>query len=387
MKKSLIIIVFLVTHMCVPLYASNLSYEQQFTGLEKNNPNFLSGQLNEVFDATRPDTVFGEIQKKLGLTNNQHTLVAVLEAGFFMEHPGFKGKLKFARDIVNGINDPSGARASRVAGKNNTWNPGSQGHGTHTLGIAIAGGGVIGMPILAFSSDGRINLVESVIYAIDNGARVINMSILNGTKGLLEIADSHPEILFVKAAGNAALSLDAQLDSAAANPDGAWGGFDPIVAYPRENVVVIAATDSSGKLWHQASGSNYGVRTVRLAARGADVLSYYPIDGFNGTTGKQMLTGTSMATPLVAGVAGRIFTIYPKLMASEVSKILEVTSFQTQELQSKVGSGGIIDPKSAYQLVALLKLTRDGMSFVNASLQIGLTTDEKSRYQALLKFF
>ncbi|MFZ3229878.1 MAG: S8 family serine peptidase [Pseudobdellovibrio sp.] len=387
MKRLLIVTVLLTVHVCIPLHASNPACGHLFGNLEQSKTSFLGGQLEELFDATVSDTAFTEIQKKMGLSDSQKTMVAVLEAGFFMEHPGFEGKLKFAYDMIDGTNDPSGGRAFEIPGKKNTWNPGSQGHGTHTLGIVIGGGGVLGMPIRAFPKWGAAKLVESAIYAIDKGARVISMSIINGTNGLIEIADKHPEILFVKAAGNASLDIDAQLDSFAAGPGQGWDGFDPILASPRGNVVVVAATDASGKLWHQTSGSNYGVHSVKLAARGADVLSYFPIDGFNGKAGIEKLSGTSMATPLVAAIAGKIFNIYPKLMAIQVSKILEVTSYQTEELQSKVGSGGIVDPKSAYQLTALLKLTKDGQSFENAANKINLTSAEKEKFQTMLKLF
>jgi hypothetical protein len=182
------------------------------------------------------------------------------------------------------------------------------GHGTHVAGIVAAqygnGKGVVGvcpgcliMPLRAGYAPGYLEYAdtsEAIVYAADNGARVINMSY----GGSFEDASQ-------KAALDYAYSKGVVLVAAAGNDSSSS------IFYPagHENVVAVTATDSADqKAWF----SNYGYWTD-VAAPGVDILSTVPKDGYYlassypplpNNPAYAKLSGTSMASPVVAGIAG-----------------------------------------------------------------------------------
>jgi subtilisin family serine protease len=161
-------------------------------------------------------------------------------------------------DFVQGDNDPSD----------------NLGHGTHVAGTIAARGdngiGVAGVawqasliPVRVLDNVGAgvcSDLAAGMAYAVRQGARIVNMSLGSHLPCQAErdVIDGAPDVLFVVAALNAGLDVDA----------------DPIYpcAYPSANIVCVAATDSSDGL---AGFSNYGARSVDLGAPGVSVISSY----------------------------------------------------------------------------------------------------------------
>jgi hypothetical protein len=187
-------------------------------------------------------------------------------------------------------------------------------HGTHvasTIGAEGGNGvGVIGvnpgsklMNLRIGTIGGSIEVVDELCameYAAANGARVFNGS-YGGPSNVSAVTDligAHPEVLFVFAAGN----------------DGTDNDLDPQYpcAVPHTNVICVAASDASEDL---AWFSNFGLTAVDLAAPGASVRG-----AFNTTPGNEYnyLSGTSMATPHVAGAASLLFARHPSLTAAQV---------------------------------------------------------------------
>lgn len=142
---------------------------------------------------------------------------------------------------------------------------------------------------------------------------------------------SNPNVLFVVAAGNDGTDTDIDPDA---------GNNDKLEVYPANlsaslpNVITVAATDKAGDL---ADFSNTGVRTVNVAMHGKQVSSLAP--GNNTVT----MSGTSMASPGVAGVATTLADAAPTLSAQDLRRLLEGTVRTKTALASKVSSGGIID--------------------------------------------
>jgi subtilisin family serine protease len=105
----------------------------------------------------------------------------------------------------------------------------------------------------------------------------------------------HPDLLFILAAGN----NGADLNDRAYYP----------ASYAAENSIVVAATDSTSRLWKR---SNWGVGIVDVAVEAVD-LSGFDFDGH-----KKPLTGTSFAAPRVAALAARVLAENPTWSATQV---------------------------------------------------------------------
>lgn len=212
----------------------------------------------------------------------------------------------------------------RYYGNNDVVGP-TDVHGTHVAGI-IAGKrtGVSGMQegiadnvkimVVRVVPDGDErdkDVANGIRYAVDNGAKVINMSFGKGfsynkktVDDAVKYAEAH-DVLLVHAAGN-----DHQDNDTTDNfPNRRFEGSHK----EANDWLEVGACDSKGM---PASFSNYGKKTVDLFAPGVNVYSSIP------DTGYAYFSGTSMASPCAAGVAAIIREYFPKLTAKQVRKIL-----------------------------------------------------------------
>lgn len=221
--------------------------------------------------------------------------VAVVDTGVQANHPDLKGRL------LAGYN----AIASGGAPDDDV------GHGTHVAGIigALTNNqeGVAGiswynkvLPVKALDNSGAgttYSVAEGIIWAADQGAKVINLSLGN-------YADSQ----FLHDAIKYAYDRDVVIVSAAGNDNTERPGYP--AAY--EEVIAVAATNASGE---RASFSNYG-DYIDITAPGESIASTYPGSQY------AALSGTSMASPHVAAVAGLVRSLNPALTNKEVAELL-----------------------------------------------------------------
>lgn len=107
------------------------------------------------------------------------------------------------------------------------------------------------------------------------------------------------------------------------------------------NVITIASTNEQGK---PSSFTNFGVRSVQLAAPGEDIRSSI-LGGLEAP-----MSGTSMAAPLVAGVAAGIRADHPRISAADLRRILEHSARRNPELATVVSTSGWIDAEAAGRL-------------------------------------
>ncbi len=250
----------------------NETFETQLT---PNDPQFGSQYAPQNTNADDAwDTTFG----------SSNVTIAVVDTGVQYTHPDLDGNFgsDVGRDFVDGDQDPAPDA------------PSNEFHGTHVSGIAAAetdnGEGVAGISdstllsarALDESGGGSLSdIADAITWAGNNGADVINMSIGGGgfnqtMKNAVSSAHDNGSTL-VAAAGNAgATSVDFP------------AGYSEVIA--------VSAIDENNNL---ASFSNTGT-DVELAAPGVDVLS--TTTGARGSY--ETLSGTSMASPVVAGVAG-----------------------------------------------------------------------------------
>jgi hypothetical protein len=246
--------------------------------------------------------------------------VAIIDTGIQLDHPDLQGNIVSGYDFVN---DNDNAMDDH-------------GHGTHVAGIVAAlqnQTGIIGsshsarlMPLKVLNSTGSgyvSDVAKGIYWATDNGARIINMSL--GTT-----VDSD----VLKKAVNYAANKGVLMTGAAGNDSGAPCSYP--AAYGA--VICVVATDSSNKL---ASFSNIG---GELAAPGASNYST-----FLGST-YRYLSGTSMASPHVAGSLAIVGEACPTCSASELRNILTETAVDLGEEGYDIIFGhGLVDLVSAIE--------------------------------------
>lgn len=258
-------------------------------------------------------------------------IVAVVDTGVDLSHPDLRNRLVGGFSFVNEVSGASGEPGDdTITPVANEGPIDDNGHGTHVAGIIAAqadnGEGIAGvapncriMPVkvLAFNTRGFDgDVAAGIVYAVDHGARIVNMS-LGGEGGsrtlerAVQYANAHG-VLVVSAMGN-----DAE------DPARNYGtNLNYPAAY--SGVLAVAALDPQGGV---ASYSNRG-RWVGVAAPGSGILSttptyevYDPL-----APGYDRLSGTSMATPFVSGVAALVMSAQPHLSGSDVKRILQATA-------------------------------------------------------------
>ena len=271
-----------------------------------------------------------------------------------------KGPENYRDNIVkDNYNDP----LDRFYGNNDVMATGSD-HGTHVAGIIGANRknsiGISGiadnveiMTVRAVpdGDEHDKDIANAIRYAVDNGAWVINMSFgksFSPEKKWVDEAVKYAEsknILLVHAAGNDGKNIDLEDNY----PSGNYSN-DTLLSF--SNWINVGASDknSDGLV---APFSNYGKREVDVFAPGVEIYSTLP--GGN-KYGNQ--DGTSMASPVVSGLAAMLLSYFPELSAKQVKKIIEQSA--TQILNENV-----IQPGTEKDKVKLSEISTTG-GIVNA---------------------
>ncbi|EWT03544.1 serine protease [Intrasporangium oryzae NRRL B-24470] len=260
-------------------------------------------------------------------TGSATVVVGVIDTGIDLDHPDLVGNIVPGYDMVDlGTNPtpPAGFRFEGDFSGRDAIPEDEVGHGSHVAGtIAAMSNNALGvagvtwqckiMPVKALTrmvriSDGQVrgvgssaDIAAAVRYAADNGASVINMSL--GSSGTTTVESS----AIAYAIGKGVVVVAAMGNDGTSNPSYP-------AAYP--DVVSVGAIDSAD---HRASFSQTGPH-IDVVAPGVGVLSTYLAAGY-GT-----LSGTSMATPHVAGVAALIRSVKPSATVAEVTDILRTTA-------------------------------------------------------------
>ncbi|UMB52849.1 S8 family peptidase [Lutibacter sp. A64] len=203
----------------------------------------------------------------------------------------------------------------------------AESHGTHVSGIILAsrtnGLGMRGvahnaklMSVRAVpDGDERDKDVALAIrYAVDNGAKVVNMSFGKSYSpnkewviDAIKYAEKH-DVLLVHAAGNSSEDIDVSDN---------WpnDSFDKVIEVA-DNVLTVGAMSINNNENLPATFTNYGKKNVDVFAPGVQIYSTIPKNEY------AKFSGTSMASPEVAGVATLVRSYYPELTASQVKHII-----------------------------------------------------------------
>ena len=225
------------------------------------------------------------------------------------------------------------------------------GHGTHCAGTIGAVGnnvtGVVGVcwqvslvGLKVFSSEGTViepgvvsDAIDATYYATRLGAKVLSNSwgVDDYSQGLRDaIRDAETNgVLYVAAAGNDGEDTDATPEYPA--------------SYTNANVVAVASSDRHDEL---SDFSNYGAGSVDLAAPGSDILSTVPGDAYG------LKSGTSMATPHVAGAAALLLAHNSSLSPLELKNALLSNVDTNSAFAGKMVSGGRLNIDRAIRNVS-----------------------------------
>lgn len=259
------------------------------------------------------------------------TVVAVVDSGVNAAHPDLLGRILDGYDFVNDDEEALD----------------DHGHGTHIAGLIAAnannGTGSAGLcplcsilpiKVLNASNVGTwSDVAAGIVYAVDHGAQIINLS-LGGTsnapvvQAAVDYATQH-NVLIVAAAGNSRSDT-------------------PFYPAALEDVIAVSATRQDDTRW---SLSNFG-SWVDVAAPGYTIYStYHDLNNYYG--GYIFMSGTSMAAPHVAGLAGLLLSQNPERTAADLRRILLETADDLGEPGTDVDFGaGRINAKDALMLEA-----------------------------------
>jgi subtilisin family serine protease len=296
-------------------------------------------------------------------------VVAVIDTGVDTIHPSLKENLwvnpgetgvddKGHDKSTNGIDDDGNGFIDDVHGWNFANNSNDltdrHGHGTHVAGIIHSSAPKTNLMILKYfdpKATGESNLantVKAIQYAIKMKARIINYS-GGGTTQYTDEENAvrkaqEAGILFVAAAGNEYSNSDIS-------------GFYP-ADYGFSNIASVTAIDENQKV---LNSSNYGIRTVDIAAPGRNINSTLPGGKFG------PMTGTSQATAFVTGAAALLMAENPELIREpeKVISILTKTGFTNETLKGKTKSETRLD---TYR--SLIMKDQDESAFGNISSQV-----------------
>jgi subtilisin family serine protease len=296
-------------------------------------------------------------------TNSGKVIVAVVDSGLDRTHPVFKayksdgsggsGALWVNTAEANGTpgyDDDGNGFVDDINGWNFVSNSPNvnddNNHGTHVSGIVVGAGlnifqrplpesKILIMPVKSLGADGTgttATAIKAIDYAVNNGAQVINNSWggSNFSKALLDslTAAYNNGILIVNAAGN----YNSNNDSLPMYP----------ANYDLPSVISVASVSSSDT---RSSFSNYGKSTVHVASPGESILSTVPGGGYN------YMSGTSMASPFVAGVAALALREEPQLTGYQIKQKLFSNVDVIAGLANYVSTSGRIDSAKLIQAV------------------------------------
>ena len=232
-----------------------------------------------------------------------------MDTGLKLDHPEFSGRIISGYDFVNSDSDPTD----------------DHGHGTNVAGIALAkGNNSIGYAGVNWNSKIMICKVldntnsglyswwaDAIYFAVDNGAKVINLSAGgNGSSTLLLNAINYAF------SNNVSVVVST-------------GNQNSVIQYPAKytNAIAVGSTNSndirsSPFFWSATSGSNYGAE-LDFVAPGNYI---YGLNHLSNTDYSYYWGGTSQAAPHLAGLISLLLSVNPSLSVSQIRLILQQSS-------------------------------------------------------------
>ena len=268
----------------------------------------------------------------------------------------------------------------------------TNGHGTHCAGTIGAEGGnsigvvgvtwkpqIMALKFLGANGGSTSDAIRAIDYAVEMGAHLTSNSWGGGgySQGLVAAIEAAAAAnqLFIVAAGN----------------DGQDNEVSPMYPcnYNLPNMICVASTDSDGDL---SSFSNWGINVVHIAAPGSRIHSTYLYGDY------QSLSGTSMATPHVAGVAALLLDYIPSLEAAVLKQLILGSAVRFSKFSSKVSTGAHLNAHAALVMasqyswiqmsgsaISAGNITIPAQSSTAINLRLGGTGLDHGEYRARLR--
>jgi hypothetical protein len=273
------------------------------------------------------------------VSEGANTTVAVVDSGIDYNAVGLQGQILPGYDFVDGNTDPQdefghGTFVSSIIASAQSPDVGTSGLAPQTTI----------MPLQALDSTGVgtwADVAEALDYAGNAGVPIVNASL--GSNYADQTVDdaitSHPNTLFVFAAGNNASDNDSQ-------------PFYPC-DFSAPNVICVGATDNNDDL---ATFSDYGATGVDVFAPGVGVYGEYLSDTTSTASGCSPSTpcsvyttgdGTSFATPMVSATAALMLSVDPALTPSQIKAMILSVVTPVSALTGLAASGGVLDTATA----------------------------------------
>lgn len=286
--------------------------------------------------------------------NKRSVIVAIIDTGIDINHQELRDAIWTNPGEIDGdgIDNDGNGYVDDIHGwnfysnNNKVFSGSEDSHGTHAAGTISASRGsyrITGitdnnyvkiMPLKALGGKEGVGSPDAVIkaikYAEEKGASICNLSM--GTTGYSEelaqtMKNSH--MLFVVSCGNGGVSgLGYNTDVYPVYP----------ASLPYDNIISVANILFDGTL---SKDSNYGAASVDIAAPGTYILSTIPDNSYG------YMSGTSMAAPMVTGVAAMLYSYRTDISLADVKTIILNSSRKLDTLSGKVVSGGLLDAYSA----------------------------------------
>lgn len=306
-------------------------------------------------------------------SNGRSVTIAIVDTGIDITHTDLQGIIYTNTAEIPGDridNDANGyiddVNGWNFVGKNNDvtdYESSSEenDHGTHCAGIIGAGVNSTGIAGVASNTNIKIlpvkvlggkdgygstvDIVAGIKYAQKMGAQICNLSLgYEATKtnssvdSILKKTISESNMVFVIASGNGDR-----------NYNGINNDITPTypASYDCNNIISVANLTPTGTL---NTSSNYGLKSVDIAAPGTCIYSTITKNGYD------YFTGTSMSAPMVAGGLAEIYSYFTDVSMLQASKILLETAKPVFALSGKISTGGMLDVYGA--------LTRDTSTII-----------------------